>query len=72
MHSWPSNFNRRIAQTEAAIAFALNLGAAYDAVAQSSVEGVPNAMQGFSQNRDQPVRIQAPTLEMLVMGMPAT
>ena len=26
--------------------------------------GVPNAMQGFSQNRDQPIQIDAATLEM--------
>jgi lipopolysaccharide export system protein LptA len=32
--------------------------------AQSSVQGVPNAMQGFSQNRDQPIQIEAATLEM--------
>jgi lipopolysaccharide export system protein LptA len=35
-----------------------------EAVAQSSVQGVPNAMQGFSQNRDQPIQIEAATLEM--------
>ncbi|HVX74662.1 MAG TPA: LptA/OstA family protein [Bradyrhizobium sp.] len=38
--------------------------AASDARAQSSVQGVPNAMQGFSQNRDQPIQIEAATLEM--------
>jgi lipopolysaccharide export system protein LptA len=31
---------------------------------QSAVTGVPNAMQGFSQNRDQPIQIEAATLEM--------
>jgi lipopolysaccharide export system protein LptA len=35
-----------------------------DAAAQSTVTGVPNAMQGFSQNRDQPIQIEAATLEM--------
>jgi lipopolysaccharide export system protein LptA len=35
-----------------------------DAGAQSVVQGVPNAMQGFSQNRDQPIHIEAATLEM--------
>ncbi len=35
-----------------------------DAAAQSAVTGVPNAMQGFSQNRDQPIQIEAATLEM--------
>jgi lipopolysaccharide export system protein LptA len=34
------------------------------AVAQSAVQGVPNAMQGFSQNRDQPIQIEAASLEM--------
>jgi lipopolysaccharide export system protein LptA len=35
-----------------------------DAMAQSAVTGVPNAMQGFSQNRDQPIQIEAVSLEM--------
>src|SRR5580692_5481773 len=35
-----------------------------DASAQSTVTGVPNAMQGFSQNRDQPIQIESATLEM--------
>ncbi len=34
-----------------------------EAVAQSAVSGVPNAMQGFSQNRDQPIQIEAASLE---------
>ena len=38
--------------------------AAGEAGAQSAVPGVPNAMQGFSQNRDQPIQIEAATLEM--------
>jgi lipopolysaccharide export system protein LptA len=40
---------------------ALSCGAAFGA---SSVQGVPNAMQGFSQNRDQPIQIEAASLEM--------
>jgi lipopolysaccharide export system protein LptA len=28
------------------------------------MQGVPNAMQGFSQNRDQPIQIEATSLEM--------
>jgi lipopolysaccharide export system protein LptA len=28
------------------------------------MSGVPNAMQGFSQNRDQPIQIERPSLEM--------
>jgi lipopolysaccharide export system protein LptA len=35
-----------------------------EAAGQSSVQGVPNAMQGFSQNRDQPIQIEAAALEM--------
>ena len=48
----------------AALAAALVSGAAFGASAQSSVQGVPNAMQGFSQNRDQPIQIESNTLEM--------
>ena len=43
---------------------ALAMIAVGDAGAQSAVQGVPNAMQGFSQNRDQPIQIEAATLEM--------
>ncbi|WP_225122668.1 LptA/OstA family protein [Bradyrhizobium sp. BRP22] len=32
--------------------------------AQSATSGVPNAMQGFAQNRDQPIQIEAAALEM--------
>jgi lipopolysaccharide export system protein LptA len=35
-----------------------------EAGAQSAAQGVPNAVQGFSQNRDQPIQIEAATLEM--------
>ena len=34
------------------------------ALAQGAVSGVPNAMQGFSKNRDQPIQIEAASLEM--------
>src|SRR5438876_6553369 len=34
------------------------------ALAQGAMSGVPNAMQGFSQNRDQPIQIEAASLEM--------
>lgn len=33
-------------------------------LAQSVSSGVPNAMQGFTQNRDQPIKIEAAALEM--------
>jgi lipopolysaccharide export system protein LptA len=54
----------RIAASAAAVAFAFVLVAAAEAGAQSAVTGVPNAMQGFSQNRDQPIQIEAAALEM--------
>jgi lipopolysaccharide export system protein LptA len=46
----------------AVLAFALV--ASGDALAQGAMSGVPNAMQGFSQNRDQPIQIEAASLEM--------
>jgi lipopolysaccharide export system protein LptA len=55
---------RRIARRACAFAVAIAAIAAGDAGAQSAVTGVPNAMQGFSQNRDQPIQIDAATLEM--------
>ena len=48
----------------AAAALALALIASGDALAQGAMTGVPNAMQGFSQNRDQPIQIEAASLEM--------
>ena len=48
----------------ATAAFALALIAPGAALAQSAMSGVPNAMQGFSQNRDQPIQIEAASLEM--------
>jgi lipopolysaccharide export system protein LptA len=47
-----------------AILAALLLASAFEVHAQSSVQGVPNAMQGFTQNRDQPIQIDAASLEM--------
>jgi lipopolysaccharide export system protein LptA len=47
----------------AALALVVAL-AASPASAQPKNTGVPNAMQGFSQNRDQPVHIEAATLEV--------
>ena len=48
----------------ATMAFALAIGACNGAHAQGAMSGVPNAMQGFSQNRDQPIQIEAASLEM--------
>jgi lipopolysaccharide export system protein LptA len=43
---------------------AVTMVAAGAGSAQNAVTGVPNAMQGFSQNRDQPIQIEAASLEM--------
>src|SRR5258707_7196090 len=64
MFSPPSIRIRRIASCACAAALALATMAASKAGAQSTMQGVPNAMQGFSQNRDQPIQIEAASLEM--------
>ena len=58
-----STLIRRIALGGCCVAFAFAI-AVGKAAAQNAVTGVPNAMQGFSQNRDQPIQIEAATLEM--------
>src|SRR3977135_4671611 len=57
MTSW----RRLVAVTAIAVAVA-----AYgsDASAQQKTQGPPNALQGFSQNRDEPVKIRAAALEV--------
>jgi lipopolysaccharide export system protein LptA len=55
---------RRTALGGCCAVLALATIAACEAAAQSAVTGVPNAMQGFSQNRDQPIQIEAASLEM--------
>ncbi len=64
MFSRRSTSSRRIAHYAGTAACALMLLAAGEAAAQSAMSGVPNAMQGFSQNRDQPIQIEAASLEM--------
>ena len=59
-----STLIRQIVTGGCGAAFALAMIAAGQAVAQNAVTGVPNAMQGFSQNRDQPIQIESATLEM--------
>ena len=53
----------RIALGACTAIFSLAVITAGEAAAQSAVTGVPNAMQGFSQNRDQPIQIEAAALE---------
>jgi lipopolysaccharide export system protein LptA len=43
-----------------------------DAAAQGAVSGVPNAMQGFSQNRDKPIQIESDSLEVRDKNKEAT
>lgn len=59
-----SGDERRAIAGAAALAVGLALVATGVAFAQSTMQGVPNAMQGFSQNRDQPIQIEAASLEM--------
>jgi lipopolysaccharide export system protein LptA len=47
-----------------AVAIAAVVCSVNTAHAQSTATGVPNAMQGFSQNRDKPIQIDAASLEM--------
>jgi lipopolysaccharide export system protein LptA len=54
----------RIFLARSAAIVALAIVTCGEALAQSTAQGVPNAMQGFSQNRDQPIQIEAATLEM--------
>src|SRR6516225_3460278 len=58
------NANRRLMARAAAGFLLFAVGGGFEARAQSSVQGVPNAMQGFTQNRDQPIQIEAASLEM--------
>ena len=54
------------------VAVALLVPAAGDARAQGAMSGVPNAMQGFAQNRDQPIQIEAASLEVRDKSKEAT
>lgn len=62
----------RLAPRCGALLLALAVGAGADARAQGAMQGVPNAMQGFSQNRDQPIQIEAASLEMVDKKKEAT
>lgn len=69
MKSLMLHFVRLTPRTSAKLNFAalllvLIIGISSDVRAQGAVQGVPNAMQGFSQNRDQPIQIEAASLEM--------
>jgi lipopolysaccharide export system protein LptA len=60
----PSTGMSPIAFGGCCLVLALVMIPAAGAWAQSAMTGVPNAMQGFSQNRDQPIQIEAASLEM--------
>src|SRR3954466_3229699 len=55
---------RRVIPGAAALAVGIALVATGAASAPSTMQGGPNAVQGFSQNRDQPIQIEAASLEM--------
>src|SRR5450432_839264 len=59
-----SNLIRRVARWTCVVACVLTMTACGQAWAQKTDRGVPNAVQGFAQNRDQPIQIEAATLEM--------
>jgi len=65
------SLRRPIAHSLCAVALLLaaTLG---EARAQNSMQGVPNAMQGFSQNRDKPIQIEAASLEVRDKSKEAT
>ncbi|MBB4363487.1 lipopolysaccharide export system protein LptA [Bradyrhizobium sp. CIR18] len=64
IRSFSRNHTRNAIISAAALAATVVLAATGAAFAQSTMQGVPNAMQGFSQNRDQPIQIEAASLEM--------
>ncbi|EJN10270.1 hypothetical protein PMI42_06373 [Bradyrhizobium sp. YR681] len=65
IRSFSRNVSKRsVVINAAALVAIVTLAATGAASAQSSAQGVPNAMQGFSQNRDQPIQIEAASLEM--------
>ena len=64
IRSFPRNHTRNTVLSAAALAATVVLAATGAVFAQSTMQGVPNAMQGFSQNRDQPIQIEAASLEM--------
>lgn len=63
-HLKARNLYRMTSRVLFACMIAVALCATHGAMAQSTTTGVPNAMQGFSQNRDKPIQIDAATLEM--------
>jgi len=63
-HFFPRNDSKRRAVVAAIALGGAALIATGAARAQGAMQGVPNAMQGFSQNRDQPIQIEAASLEM--------
>ena len=64
MQSFSRDCVRRIACSLCAVALALAVVPPGGARAQNAMQGVPNAMQGFSQNRDKPIQIEAAQLEV--------
>jgi lipopolysaccharide export system protein LptA len=57
-------FPRLVMNAAFVVALMLALAVADEGRAAGAGQGVPNAMQGFSQNRDQPITIEAAVLEI--------
>jgi lipopolysaccharide export system protein LptA len=66
------SLRRPIAHSLCAVALLFAAAALSEARAQNSMQGVPNAMQGFSQNRDKPIQIEAASLEVRDKAKEAT
>jgi len=64
MQFFSRSLDRRIARNACVVALVLAAAVFDEAQAQNSMQGVPNAMQGFSQNRDKPIQIEAASLEV--------
>ena len=69
MFPFPASAARRVGMAVVALTVTAMSGVHAQTAVQS---GVPNAMQGFSQNRDQPIQIEAASLEMIDKKKEAT
>ncbi len=61
-HLWRDSVTRSAAHGAGAVLLGLAMIAVVHA--QGAMSGVPNALQGFTQNRDQPIQIEAASLEV--------
>ncbi|HEY0849900.1 MAG TPA: LptA/OstA family protein [Bradyrhizobium sp.] len=64
MQPFSRSCDQPLARIVCALALVLAVVPFSEGRAQNSMQGVPNAMQGFSQNRDKPIQIEAAQLEV--------